>query len=77
MPIFPAFITREGWTRHRVHVLDPVEADPQADKEADRRRMLQQVMEALDRCIRERPEQYFWFNKRWVLDPMEAGGKRD
>ncbi len=26
-----------------------------------------------DRAVRERPDQYFWYNKRWVLQPLEQG----
>jgi len=28
-------------------------------------------MTRLESAIREHPEQYFWFNKRWVLDPLD------
>jgi len=31
------------------------------------------VMRHLDAAIRAHPEQYFWFNKRWVLEPLPAG----
>ena len=28
------------------------------------------VLKIMDQAIREHPEQWFWFNKRWVLDPI-------
>jgi len=31
---------------------------------------LREVVAALDGYIQAHPEQYFWFNKRWVLDPI-------
>ena len=40
-------------------------------KEADWTRMTQQGMDIFDQAIRKHPDQYFWYNKRWVLDPLE------
>ncbi|MFH0909016.1 MAG: lysophospholipid acyltransferase family protein [bacterium] len=71
VPIFPAVVTRVGWTRHRWRVFDPIHPDPAIDKEADWQRMTQQVMDIFDKAAREEPEQYFWYNKRWILDPLE------
>lgn len=70
VPVFPAIITRVGWTRHRLKVFDPIPPDPEADKRPDASRITQSVFDVFDRCIREEPEQWFWFNKRWVLDPL-------
>lgn len=67
VPILPAYVVRVGWARHRWTGLEPVRPDPALEKEADVRRMTERVMAQLDRVIRENPEQYFWFNKRWVL----------
>jgi KDO2-lipid IV(A) lauroyltransferase len=71
LPILPAFTTREGWTRHRIEFLDPIFPDPSADKDADILRMMRELMRALDLKIRAQPDQYFWYNKRWVLDPLD------
>ncbi|HBA83395.1 MAG TPA: hypothetical protein DCZ95_04790 [Verrucomicrobia bacterium] len=67
VPIISSCLTREGWARHRWKVFDAVWSDPEADKDADIRRMTQQVMAHFDQAIREHPDQYFWFNGRWVL----------
>ncbi len=71
VPIIPAVVTRRGWTRHIWRVSDPIYPDISADRDADIARMTQQVMDIFDRAIRAEPEQYFWYNKRWVLDPLE------
>ncbi len=70
VPILWCFATREGWTRHRIHGLKFVWPDPEADRDEDLARMTSEVMARFDQAIREHPDQYFWFNKRWVLDPL-------
>ncbi len=70
VPIFPCIITRIGWARHRYRTFTPIRPDPALDKEADILRMTQAVFNIFDRGIRSEPEQWFWFNKRWVFDPL-------
>lgn len=67
VPILPGILTRAGWSRHCWRACPPVYPDPAREKEADWQRMTQEVMNFFDQAIREHPEQYFWFNKRWVL----------
>lgn len=67
-PIATCIVTRVGWTRHRWEFPPLVYPDPAADREADILRMTTEVLQYFDRAIREHPEQYFWYNKRWVLD---------
>jgi KDO2-lipid IV(A) lauroyltransferase len=66
-PIYPVCVRRIGWTRHDAVLLDPVFPDASADKTEDQKRMMQEVMSALSAEICKTPEQYFWYNKRWVL----------
>ena len=72
VPIFPACAIREGWSRHRWVVFDPVWPDPSVERERDQERIMREVMALFDREIRARPEQYFWYNKRWILDPLSG-----
>lgn len=67
-PVVTAYVRRIGWTRHQIVVHDPVFPDPEADKHEDIARMLGELMARFDREIRSDPGQYFWYNKRWVLD---------
>lgn len=69
-PILPVILTRRGWTRHECTLFDPLVPDPAADKKEDRLRLMRELAALIDAEIRARPEQYFWFNKRWVLDPL-------
>jgi KDO2-lipid IV(A) lauroyltransferase len=71
-PILPVAVIRKGWTRHEAKVFDPIRPDPTANKTVDRARIMQEVITVFDGLIREHPEQYFWFNKRWVLDPVRS-----
>lgn len=70
-PILPVALIRKGWTRHEANVFDPIRPDPSVDKATDRARIMQEIITLFDGLIREHPEQYFWFNKRWVLDPVD------
>lgn len=71
VPIWPVVATRTGWRQHRIEVLNPVFPDKTLDKETDIRRMTAAVIAGFDAAIRRQPEQWFWYNKRWVLDPLE------
>lgn len=68
VPIVPVILLREGWWKHRWEALPPIHLDHTKERQAECRRATQEVMTIFDRVIRERPEQYFWYNKRWLLD---------
>lgn len=76
VPIIPAFARRIGWSRHEWKGFEPIWPDPALDEREDWQRMTQYVMDCFDRAIREYPDQYFWFNGRWVLGE-EPGKTRD
>ena len=75
VPIIPAILRREGWTRHGFTRLPAILPDPSLDKAEDARRMTAAVIAQVDAAIRKDPDQWFWYNKRWVLTPIrdEAG----
>ncbi|MEI6971551.1 MAG: lysophospholipid acyltransferase family protein [bacterium] len=70
VPIIPAIVTRIGWTTHTIHFCEPILPDSRLDKKEDWQRMTQNVFDVIDDAIRKHPEQWFWFNKRWILDPL-------
>jgi len=70
-PIYPIFVRRVGWTRHDAVLLDPITPDPSLTKEEDQQRIMQEVMNTFSAAIAKTPEQYFWYNNRWVLDPAK------
>ncbi len=73
VPVYTVIMQRQGWTRHRVVLHPPIEPDPSADREADWLRMTREVFEHVEAAVRAMPEQWFWFNRRWVLEPLNTG----
>jgi Kdo2-lipid IVA lauroyltransferase/acyltransferase len=71
VPIFPACALREGWARHRWIVRAPVLPDVAVERESDQQRIMREVIARFDEFVRAHPEQYFWYNKRWILDPLD------
>ena len=70
VPILPAFFTRRGWGRHEFFFSEPIFPDPSLDRDTDARRLTEAVVALADKAIRAHPEQWFWYNKRWVLTPL-------
>jgi len=68
-PLVVAMMRREKG----VHVFDHIATlrpDPSADPKAESERLTREAMAALDAKIREYPGQWFWYNKRWILQPV-------
>ena len=68
--IVPVVNLRHGWARHEGVVFAPVEPDPALDKDADIQRMTQAVMDVFSEAVARYPGQWFWYNKRWIFDPV-------
>ncbi|HMP76377.1 MAG TPA: lysophospholipid acyltransferase family protein [Kiritimatiellia bacterium] len=69
VPVFIGHVRRIGWTRHAWQFLPPIWSDPEADPEADAKRITQLAADHFTEAVRRHPDQYFWYNKRWVLEP--------
>ena len=74
VPVYPTIVTRVGWTRHRIRFGDPVRPDRTLGREEDWRRMTQCLFDGMEEAIRDAPGQWFWYNKRWILDPPPPQG---
>jgi KDO2-lipid IV(A) lauroyltransferase len=70
VPILPFVPIREKWNLHRWHLEEVIHPDPGLEKREDWLRMTQRCMATIEPTIRKHPESYFWYNKRWVLDPL-------
>ncbi len=76
VPIFPCIVTRKGWAKHVAIGHEPVWPDKNLSKEDDIRRMTLIVMKHVEDAIIKDPGQWFWFNKRWILDPVDKTAER-
>jgi Kdo2-lipid IVA lauroyltransferase/acyltransferase len=72
VPIYTVILTRQDWTRHSARLSPPVLPDPSADPNQDQIRMTQEVFQIVEAAIRADPGQWFWYNRRWILDPVSA-----
>jgi KDO2-lipid IV(A) lauroyltransferase len=77
VPVFVFVVLRHGWFRQEMRALATLRPDPALDKTEDARRLSMQTMAVLDEAIRAHPDQWFWYNKRWVLDPLSADAAVD
>ena len=68
-PIVLAVMTRENG-RHVFHYLKTIRPDPAADKREDARRLTREALKSLSDEIMKHPGDWFWYNKRWILEPV-------
>jgi len=67
LPVFVAEVVREGWTQHCWRHTGVIRPDFTLSEVEDRKRIMQYIMDRFSESVRAHPENYFWFNKRWVL----------
>jgi KDO2-lipid IV(A) lauroyltransferase len=71
VPIVTGISSRVGWSRHKLYSYEPIVPDKSVSKQEDWARRTQEVFTNIEKFIREEPEQWFWYNKRWILQPLE------
>lgn len=70
-PLIVAAMRRRG-DRHEFVHLATLRPDPDApDRKEEAARLTREAMGLLDREIRSNPGDWFWYNKRWILQPVE------
>lgn len=74
IPIYPCIVRRKGWLNLTADIHRPILPDPALSREEDSKRITQVIMRRVEEEIRKTPEQWFWYNKRWVLEPVSATG---
>ena len=68
-PIVVAQMLREDG-KHVFNHIATLRPDPSAaDKREEAARLTREAMRLLDVEIRKHPEYWFWYNKRWILEP--------
>ncbi|MBQ6457387.1 MAG: hypothetical protein IJJ51_01130 [Kiritimatiellae bacterium] len=70
-PLIVAAMRRRG-DRHEFVHLATLRPDPDAqDRKEEAARLTREAMGLLDCEIRSNPGDWFWYNKRWILQPVE------
>lgn len=75
-PIVPFFTYRDGMHRHHVCVGDEVRIEPTGDTERDILDLTARCAKVTEDFIREHPDQWVWFHRRWKTRPeaQQNGG---
>ena len=68
-PILPILIKRSGWTQPEALFFDPIWPDATLDKKQDHVRMMNTMLASLSHEVLSAPENYFWYNKKWLFSP--------
>ncbi len=71
LPVLPAFCVRTGACKFKLVAGEWFRPDPAAGREAETMRLLNHYHRALEAAIREYPEQYFWWHRRWKTRPRD------
>ena len=70
-PIVGAAMTRQGG-RHVFNHIATLRPDPiAADRKEEARRLTREALKLLSDEIMKSPGDWYWFNKRWILEPLE------
>jgi len=70
-PILPVFCEPVGKCRYRVIYKPVLELEKTGDKEADIHRWTQECERVIEDIIRDHPEPWMWFHRRWKSRPPE------
>lgn len=71
-PVVVAAMRREGGKHVYAH-LATLRPDPNAeDRKAEAERITREAMALLDAEVRAHPGNWFWYNKRWILQPVKS-----
>jgi len=69
-PLLSMLCFRDGANdRYHVKIYPPVAITPTGDMGADERQIIMALNERLEDAIRQAPEQWFWFHRRWKKEP--------
>ena len=67
VPMMVAVFSRVGWVRHHIDIRMNLQPEPSLSVDEDVQRMMQIVFAEFEKAIRAQPEQWFWYNKKWIL----------
>ena len=65
VPVIPVFCYRREDGTLQIEVREPLKLQETEDYQSDIQRNTQIMMDSIERVIRQHPDQWFWFHKRW------------
>ena len=68
-PILPIFTYRDSKHFHHICVGEPVTVESTGDRESDIMEITTKCSKVTENFIREHPEQWVWFHRRWKTKP--------
>ena len=71
VPIFPAFMHRNGDGTHTLEIFPPLHVEKTSDKHADIKSMTQQLATLIEEHIKKYPDEWFWLHDRWKSMRLE------
>ena len=63
--IIPTFITSNDHKTFTIHFKTPIKIEKSDDKDEDIRQNIQAQSQAIEEAIRRKPDEWFWFHRRW------------
>ena len=70
-PIVVAAMSRKNG-RHVFNHMATLRPDPAADKKEEARRLTREALKILSDEVMKNPGDWYWYNKRWILEPAEG-----
>lgn len=71
-PVLPIFTYRDERGRHHICVYDCISIEETGDRDRDIEVLTAKCSKAIEGFIREHPEQWVWFHRRWKTRPEPA-----
>ena len=68
-PVVVAIMRRENG-KHVFDHLGTLRPDPEKPRKDEAVRLTREAMALLDDAVKKTPEHWFWYNKRWILQPV-------
>lgn len=72
LPVLPIFTWRDKQDRHHFCVRDFIRIEETGDSERDVAALTEECSRVIEEFIREHPEQWVWFHRRWKTRPEPA-----
>ena len=77
VPIVPLFTYRDANHYHHICAGEPITIEPTGDMEEDVRQLTAATSQVTEDFIREHPEQWVWFHRRWKKKPVVPSRSED